>query len=701
MSIIPFLHHHPQTPLSTQANRNRHRRPWSALRLLALCLTITLSLGLIQPVLAALVWQIQVVDSIGQVGWYSSLALDSRGYPVISYYDASNNDLKLVRCDDATCSSGNTIRTVDSAGDVGWYTSLALDSNGNPVISYFDDTNKDLKLAHCGDATCSSGNTIRTVDSAGDVGWHTSLALDSNGNPVISYRDATNNGLKLVHCGNPTCSSGNSIQLLDGDRDNHVGYDTSLALDSNGNPVIAYYDNTNIDLKLVRCGNATCSSGNTIMTVDGPGDVGIYPSLALDSNDHPVISYWDEVNLNLKFVHCGDTTCSSGNIFQTVDSARYVGLYSSLTLNDAGNPVISYFDFTNENLKLVYCGDANCSSGNIIQVVDSVGDQGGVTSLALDSRGKPVISYFDFTNGDLKLARLTGDDTPPVITPTVTGTLGNNGWYTSDVTVSWSVVDAGSTISQSGCASLTLTNDTPSITLTCTATSEGGTSSQSVTLKLDKTPPTLAPVVSPNPVLLGGTATVTAGATDALSGVASESCGALDTSSVGIKSVTCTATDNAGNTASATVNYTVAYPWTGFFQPVDNYPVVNTVNAGQGIPVKFSLGGDYGLSIFASGYPASQKVNCGSSGSGGSTSPIEETVTPGNSTLQYNAATQTYTYIWKTDKAWAGSCRQLIVRLIDGTNHIALFQFNGKVRSADAEGDAEIVQQIFLPLVNR
>ncbi|MEZ4860228.1 MAG: hypothetical protein R3C14_02925 [Caldilineaceae bacterium] len=73
----------------------------------------------------------------------------------------------------------------------------------------------------------------------------------------------------------------------------------------------------------------------------------------------------------------------------------------------------------------------------------------------------------------------------------------------------------------------------------------------------DHCPPTLNPVVTPNPVPVGGAATVVSGTADALSGIATESCGALDTSTAGVKSVTCTATDNAGNTASATVNYTV------------------------------------------------------------------------------------------------------------------------------------------------
>ena len=83
------------------------------------------------------------------------------------------------------------------------------------------------------------------------------------------------------------------------------------------------------------------------------------------------------------------------------------------------------------------------------------------------------------------------DTTPPVITPNVAGTLGSNGWYTSDVTVSWTVSDPESTISSTtGCDPTTINSDTTGTTLTCTATSAGGTSTKSVTIKRDATPPT-------------------------------------------------------------------------------------------------------------------------------------------------------------------------------------------------------------------
>ncbi|HEU5255033.1 MAG TPA: PxKF domain-containing protein [Vicinamibacterales bacterium] len=109
-----------------------------------------------------------------------------------------------------------------------------------------------------------------------------------------------------------------------------------------------------------------------------------------------------------------------------------------------------------------------------------------------------------------------------------------------------------------------------------------------------------------------------------------------------------------------------------FFQPVDNLPTLNVVNAGRAIPVKFSLGGDEGLNIFAAGYPRSEEIPCDSSVL---VAGIEETVTAGASSLSFDASTGRYNYIWKTDKAWAGTCRQLVVKFIEGTSQRANFKF--------------------------
>ena len=113
------------------------------------------------------------------------------------------------------------------------------------------------------------------------------------------------------------------------------------------------------------------------------------------------------------------------------------------------------------------------------------------------------------------------------------------------------------------------------------------------------------------------------------------------------------------------VGLNLAGPWRfgGFKGPVDPPPTVNTVKAGASVPVKFSLNGNRGLSIFAAGYPrVVLPPSCGS----GTSDEIEQTVTAGGSSLTYDALTGLYTYVWKTQKAWAGSCRRLELKFSDG-----------------------------------
>jgi len=146
----------------------------------------------------------------------------------------------------------------------------------------------------------------------------------------------------------------------------------------------------------------------------------------------------------------------------------------------------------------------------------------------------------------------------------------------------------------------------------------------------------------------------------------------IDTGSVGARTFTVNASDNAGNFTALTHHYSVVYNFSGFFQPVDNLPTVNVVQAGVGIPIRFSLNGDQGLNIFAAGYPVAEKIACVS---GVPQDAIEETVIISSSSLSYDAVSATYTYLWKTSKAWAGTCRQLNIRLNDGTEHKSNFKF--------------------------
>lgn len=179
--------------------------------------------------------------------------------------------------------------------------------------------------------------------------------------------------------------------------------------------------------------------------------------------------------------------------------------------------------------------------------------------------------------------------------------------------------------------------------------------------------------------ILGSTVLADYGCTDEPGGSGLASCtgpvtdgAAIDTATIGTKTFTVDAEDNAGNMSSLTHTYFVVYDFTGFFSPVNNPPTLNRLKAGASAPVKFSLDGDQGLGVFATGYPKSRAIACDTSAP---IDGIEETMTAGSSSLSYDVTSDEYTYVWKTAKSWGGSCRQLEVRFSDGAVQTALFMF--------------------------
>jgi hypothetical protein len=116
----------------------------------------------------------------------------------------------------------------------------------------------------------------------------------------------------------------------------------------------------------------------------------------------------------------------------------------------------------------------------------------------------------------------------------------------------------------------------------------------------------------------------------------------------------------------------VIHDFGGFYPPVEPAPALNDAKAGGAVTIKFSLCGDQGLDVIASGYPASQPVDCESLTPGG---PAAATTTAGSSGLSNDPTNDQYTCVWKTDKAWAGTCRVLTLQLDDATEHLAAFRF--------------------------
>ncbi|MGB2346753.1 MAG: putative Ig domain-containing protein, partial [Candidatus Poseidoniaceae archaeon] len=314
-------------------------------------------------------WVTVTVDSVSVR--ISSIAIDSNGVLHISYFDDTNKDLKYAICSSGctTASNWNKV-SVDTTGLVGYYSSMAIDSNDALHISYFDDTNKDLKYATCSSGCTTASNwNIASIDTSGDVGYYTSIAIDSNDALHISYFDNTNTDLKYATCssGCTTASNWNTVSVDSfGSSIFSKEVRTDLAIDSNGGVHISYFDNTNDDLKYATCssGCTTASNWNNV-SVDTTDDVvGYSASIGIDSNDVLHISYSDKTNNNLKYATCSSscTTASNWNNETLDSSTALTGEYTSIAIDANDVSHISYFDDTSNKIRYL----ALDSSSNIL-----------------------------------------------------------------------------------------------------------------------------------------------------------------------------------------------------------------------------------------------------------------------------------------------------------------------------------------------
>ena len=111
----------------------------------------------------------------------------------------------MVHCSTLTCSSVDTPQTVDGSSNVGSYSSITIGADGLPIVSYFDAANAYLKVVHCITLTCSSVDTPQTVDGSSNVGQYSSITIGADGLPILSYLDGGNGNLKVAHCASAYC----------------------------------------------------------------------------------------------------------------------------------------------------------------------------------------------------------------------------------------------------------------------------------------------------------------------------------------------------------------------------------------------------------------------------------------------------------------------------------------------------------------
>ena len=146
---------------------------------------------------------------------------------------------------------------------------------------------------------------------------------------------------------------------------------------------------------------------------------------------------------------------------------------------------------------------------------------------------------------------------------------------------------------------------------------------------------------------------------------------------VGSHTLKATATDNAGNTATKEIIYTIKpYTLNGFYQPIDMNDTVNTVKNGSTVPVKFELfkGTTELTSTSAVTSILAKQVNCAAF-NGDPIDDIETTATGGTS-LRYDATAGQFVYNWTTPKgaSQVGKCYSLTMTAADNSTITAYFK---------------------------
>jgi hypothetical protein len=319
---------------------------------------------------------------------------------------------------------------VDTAGSTGYWSSVAVDQAGSPWIAYTDYTNNVLRVAHyVGSAGTGCANvawTCSTIGSAGLAGEFANIAIDPSGNPWVSHYDSANDALRIarfVGTGGSGCGTNTawSCELIDNSTSPGVN-GTSIAFDASGVAWLSYYENDNEELRVARYvgagGNCPSSTQWFCQTVTTPGDIGQWSSIGFDAQNRAWVSFMYGSDGELwyaKYVGSGGTGCTATAAWTcgTVDTGATgtVGGYTSLAFDASGNPWISYYDWSNLDLRVArYVGTGgNCATAEwSCSAVDTTGDVGAYSSIAMDPSGTPWVVSSDATNGNLRAARYVG-----------------------------------------------------------------------------------------------------------------------------------------------------------------------------------------------------------------------------------------------------------------------------------------------------
>lgn len=354
-------------------------------------------------------WQAVTVDTAGTVGFQSSLTVDEGGRLHVTYMDSYDSwNFKYATCTGSCAGAANwQVTTVDTVGSVGENSSLVVDAAGRLHVSYAHSGNGDVKYATCA-ANCATQAGWQTVTIDGEltsVGPFTALAVDAAGRAHVAYNDDSNGNLKYATCAS-SCLTAANWQIVAVDASGSGVQATSIAVHGSGRVHVAYYDLGNRDLEYATCAGAcaTAASWQTT-TVDAAAGLGFDASLAVEASGRAHIAWYDSGN-HLKYATCG-ANCATPASWQVggADAFGDVGWMSSLDVDGDGRVHVAYYYNIPDVLKYGTCATACANQGNWrTKVVDSP-SVGTYPSIVVDRNGAVHATYHDLANASLKYIR--------------------------------------------------------------------------------------------------------------------------------------------------------------------------------------------------------------------------------------------------------------------------------------------------------
>jgi hypothetical protein len=412
---------------------------------------------------------------------------------------------------------------------------------------------------------------------------------------------------------------------------------------------------------------------------------------------------WNNTDVTVSYV-CSDVLAGVDTIASDLgnDLLTASGTATGTCVDNAGNSATASYTAQIDKVKPVITGSrlpaANANGWNNTDVVVSFtcadgGDSGidmntvaGAT-VSTEGAGQSVTNSGTCTDkaGNVAdAATVSGisiDKTIPTATASPTPAANANGWNNTDVTVSFTGSDALSGIDTCS-VSVTLSSEGAGQSASGTCTDKAGNISApaTATVNIDKTAPTLSPSVSPNPAVLNGSATANPGASDVLSGIDTASCATVDTSSVGPHSVNCTATDKAGNSASASASYSVQYaagsmclgaPGHSILQPI-NTDGSSVFKKGSTVPAKFRVCDANGISIGTPGVVKSFALIATNSNPLVTPNESIDSTTP-DTAFRWSATDQQWIFNMNTKNSSAGVKYTYQITLNDGSTIVFSF----------------------------